>query len=270
MSNLLRLSSISDNCLTLEKIKEDDKNVFVISMLGCARVGKSTFINGLTSYIFNENKYVAKTSSKSEHCTQGIDYINVDYNDLKLIILDCQGLNYEDSKNDDKLLSFIYSVSNLIVYHDVNIINNKTLNTLTSLCLVLNCIKDNDRKNKPTLYFRMRDYNLESPIDDIIGRTFTQRNDQYDNVRNAIKKLFPKINGFFTEPMGKKEQHLINNKEYDLLYDDLDDYNFKSCFDEILSNVNKDNTTCFNDLIKHMEKTLEQINKEKGNFFETN
>lgn len=263
-----KLISINETKLILNDINiKTTKKTFIISMLGCARVGKSTFINGLISYIFNNNKYIAFTSSKSEHCTKGIDYIIFDYEDIKLIILDCQGLNYEDSKNDDKLLSFVYSVSNIIIYHDVNIINNQTLNTLTSLCLVSNCIQENEKINKPILYFRMRDYNLDSDVNEILERTFENRNDQYDNVRKAIKKLFPNIKAFFTEPMGKREQHTINNKEYSLLYDDIDEYNFKSCFDEILSNIN--NNTCdINNLIIHMQKTIEQINNNEIITFE--
>jgi hypothetical protein len=263
-----KLISINKTKLILNDINiKTTKKTFIISMLGCARVGKSTFINGLISYIFNDNKYIAFTSSKSEHCTKGIDYIIFDYEDIKLIILDCQGLNYEDSKNDDKLLSFVYSISNIIIYHDVNIINNQTLNTLTSLCLVSNCIQENKKINKPILYFRMRDYNLDSDVNEILERTFENRNDQYDNVRKAIKKLFPNIKAFFTEPMGKREQHTINNKEYSLLYDDIDEYNFKFCFNEILSNINN-NTNNINDLIIHMQKTVEQINNNEIITFE--
>ena len=263
-----KLISIDETKLILNDINiKTTKKTFIISMLGCARVGKSTFINGLISYIFNDNKYIAYTSSKSEHCTKGIDYIIFDYKDIKLIILDCQGLNYEDSKNDDKLLSFVYSVSNIIIYHDVNIINNQTLNTLTSLCLVSNCIQENEKINKPILYFRMRDYNLDSDVNEILERTFENRNDQYDNVRKAIKKLFPDIKAFFTEPMGKREQHTINNKEYSLLYDDIDEYNFKFCFNEIISNINN-NTNDINNLLIHMQKTVEQINNNEIITFE--
>ena len=263
-----KLISINKTKLILNDINiKTTKKTFIISMLGCARVGKSTFINGLISYIFNDNKYIAFTSSKSEHCTKGIDYIIFDFKDIKLIILDCQGLNYEDSKNDDKLLSFVYSISNIIIYHDVNIINNQTLNTLTSLCLVSNCIQENNKINKPILYFRMRDYNLDSDVNEILERTFENRNDQYDNVRKAIKKLFPDIKAFFTEPMGKREQHTINNKEYSILYDDIDEYNFKFCFDEILSNINN-NTNDINNLLIHMQKTVEQINNNEIITFE--
>lgn len=112
--------------------------------------------------IFISQKLQQK-QNRTEHCTQGIDFLSVRYKNVNLIILDCQGLNYEDSKNDDKSLSFIYSVSNLIIYHDTNIINNQTLNTLTLLCLVSDCVKDNGLYIKMVLYFRMRDYNLDSP-----------------------------------------------------------------------------------------------------------
>lgn len=267
-TKLIKINGIKLKANTLVNGIDVNKKCFVISMLGCARVGKSTFINGLLSYIFNNDIYIAETSTKTEHCTQGIDFISVGYKNINLIILDCQGLNYEDSKNDDKLLSFIYSVSNLIIYHDTNIINNQTLNTLTSLCLVSDCVKDNGVYTKPILYFRMRDYNLESPVSEIIERTFLNRNDQYDNVRKAIQKLFPVIKGIYTEPMGKKEQHVINKHEYKLLYDDIDEYNFKYCFDDILSNIDENNCLKTNALLNHISTTVSQINANNKITFE--
>jgi hypothetical protein len=259
-NNLILNTSV--NKLTLNTLKKS----YVISMLGCARVGKSTFINALISYIFKEDTYITETSRESTHCTVGIDYICLEYNDIQLIILDCQGLNHADSKNDDKLLSFIYSISNLIVYHDASIVNNQTLNTLTSLCLVAHCV-NNNRINAPMLYFRMRDYNLDSDMKKVINETFELQNDQYDNVRKAVQKLFPVIDGLYTESLGKKELKLITDHQYSILYKD-DEYNFITCFDTILSNIQLSKCIPIDDLVKHINQTIEQINANMTITFE--
>lgn len=210
----------------------------VISMIGTARVGKSTFINAFLSYLLNDNTPIVKTTSSSTHCTLGIDLIkctcSTHTDNFDLIILDCQGLMYEDSKSDDKLLAIIYLLSGIVVYHDVGIINNQTLNTLTPLCLVMDYIKNIELEKKPILFFRMRDYNLDSNPTDIINATFTKRDDQYDKVRGAIQHLFPQINTICTEPIGKKDLNLLKNNEYLKV---IDDSGFSNSFEILIANI---------------------------------
>lgn len=210
----------------------------VISMIGTARVGKSTFINAFLSHLTNNNISIVKTASSSTHCTLGIDLIkctsstNTDHFDL--IILDCQGLMYEDSKSDDKLLAIIYLLSDIVVYHDIGIINNQTLNTLTPLCLVMDHIKNIELEKRPILFFRMRDYNLDSDPLDIINTTFTKRDDQYDKVRGAIQHLFPQIKTICTDPIGKKDLNLLKNNEYLKV---IDDSGFSDSFEILSANI---------------------------------
>lgn len=210
----------------------------VISMIGTARVGKSTFINAFLSHLLNANISIVKTASSSTHCTLGIDLIKCTcstptYN-FDLIILDCQGLMYEDSKSDDKLLAIIYLLSGIVVYHDAGIINNQTLNTLTPLCLVMDHIKNIELEKKPILFFRMRDYNLDSEPADIINTTFTKRDDQYDKVRGAIQHLFPQIKTICTEPIGKKDLNLLKNNEYLKV---IDDSGFSDSFEILITHI---------------------------------
>ena len=88
--------------MTFNLIETDMTECIVVSMIGCARVGKSTFINGFLTYMFGKNIDCVKTSNGSDHCTLGIDCICFSHNTQNIIVLDCQGLLYEDSKNDDK------------------------------------------------------------------------------------------------------------------------------------------------------------------------
>ena len=259
-----KLISIENNQLVLSPLLDhaniDTKQTFIISMLGCARVGKSTFINMFLSYLFNENIQLVETSFKSTHCTMGIDYIIYDCprTNIQIMILDCQGLNYTDSKNDDKLLSFIYAISNIIIYHDANIINNQTLNTLTSLCAITSA--KHLRTDKPTLYFRMRDFNLESSMDDIIEQTFAKQDDQYENVRNSIKKLFPNIHGIFTETLGKHELKKIKEHDYLSICNENDDYNFKRSIEQILCDIDIKQCVLGSLVLQNIHSTIEQIN----------
>lgn len=70
----------SDNKIVLNTTITDTdikySNCIVISMLGSARVGKSTFINGFLSYLFQTNVSLAQTANECDHCTIGIDYIS--------------------------------------------------------------------------------------------------------------------------------------------------------------------------------------------------
>jgi hypothetical protein len=249
------LSEITDN-----KIKS-----VVISNIGNARVGKSTFINGLISYLFGKNITLAQTSSGKNHCTTGIDFIvfSCDVIDMQIIILDCQGLSYEDSKNDDKLLSLIYSLSNIIIYHEIGIINNQTLNTLTPLCLIADYIKHSDNEKKPFLFFRMRDYNFDCDPIDVIDNTFKIQNDQYDNVRGAINKLFPNIDVIKTDPIGKNEQNEIRNNNFMSILNN-DDYGFNSAYDKILKKIANLHIDTVEILYNKLEYVIKQINSNEN------
>lgn len=265
---------IFNNILT--KFNNVESKCVILSMLGCARVGKSTFINGFLSYLFRKNIDIAKCSNGADHCTRGIDYISFVYNfdtniSIQMIILDCQGLLYEDSKNDDKLLSVIYSLSDVIVYHDTGIINNQTLNALTSLCLVADHIKssDDEKDQKPMLFFRMRDYNLDCDPNLIVQKTFAIHNDQYDKVRGAIHKLFPTIDTITTAPLGKKEQTELKNKNYMSILNTSDtvpvsdEYGFNDAYHKILSCAQTIKIKTVGSVCKHADKVICQINNNQ-------
>ena len=45
-------------------------------------------------------------------------------------------------------------------------------------------------ETKPILYFRIADYDLDGEPQELIENLFIPQNDQYDNVRISINKLF--------------------------------------------------------------------------------
>lgn len=179
-------------------------NCVVISMLGVSGSGKSVFINKFLSYLFKKQINIVKTqlpdniddSNHCTHCTIGIDYISfcltthtVDTIDtvntvntvpnLQIIILDCQGLQYEDSKNDQKLMSIVYSLSNIIIFHEIGkTIDSNTLTLLSELNVKSN-VQPNDQLNnstKPMLFFGLRD-SIKDCIQDSIKDDNLQQSD---------------------------------------------------------------------------------------------
>lgn len=259
----------NDNKIVLSDLLQNniDSKCVVISMIGCARVGKSTFINGFLSYLFKENIQIATTSNGGNHCTTGIDYICMDYEPnsdgkiAKIIILDCQGLSYEDSKNDDKLLSIVYTLSDIVIYHETGIVNNQTLNTLTLLCLVADYIKTDSvaQNSKPILFFRMRDYNLDCDPKEVLERTFATQFDQYDKVRGAINKLFPLIHPITTDSLGKKELAQIAKGNYLSLLEE-NEYNFISAYNDILQSIPQIKIKTIGSLYDTADKIINKLN----------
>lgn len=267
--NLLNVDE--NNKLNLNIPNLPNVKSIVVSMIGCARMGKSTFINMFISYLHQTNMKVLETSSGSDHCTTGVNIYNVflknDDNEYNLIFLDCQGLSFLDSKNDDKFLSAIYMISDIVVFHTSGYINNETLNTLTPLCLVADMIQTDVHETmlKPKLYFRMKDYSLNADPRDFITKTFTKRSDQFDNVRGAIKKLFPVIEPITTDILGKNNIEQLNMQNPDYLTICNDDLGFKKCFDTLIIDIHQ----LFNDnrpivtpkmIFLNLEKIVNQIN----------
>jgi len=106
----------------------------IISFIGDARIGKSTLINSFISFLCNTNINLFKSSNSSkEHCTIGIDMLSLDFDDYNLIILDVQGLNFKESKDDCKIILFVFMISNLIIYNQKDILKNNVLSTFQSL-----------------------------------------------------------------------------------------------------------------------------------------
>jgi hypothetical protein len=213
----LKLINIVDNKLVLNGTKTIE-NSYVISILGDARKGKSTLLNLIINHMKNSEDVHFKMSSSIEHCTRGIDYVllkNVkNVKNENYIFIDCQGLNYENSSNDSKLLLFIYSISNIFIYNDSKILNNNVFTTLQPMALFLNSFLD--KSTDTILYFRINDYDLDEEPKELLKKTFNPlglENDQHSNVRSSITKLFKNILINVTESLSKNEKNLLKNNK---------------------------------------------------------
>ena len=230
-----KLISIENNLLVLNDLIEINNSI-VISIVGDARKGKSTFLNLMINYITKEDKKYFNTSSDIKHCTIGIDYLQLLINDINYIFIDCQGLNYENASHDFKYLLFLYSISNIFIYNDKNIINNNIFSTLQPMAIFINMFDKFDSINKPILYFRIADYELTGDIEELKNNLFVLQNDQFDNVRESCRLLFSDIQIKITETITKNDKKLLNNNKYTTFLND-EDNNFINVIKDIYSNL---------------------------------
>jgi hypothetical protein len=207
MNQSKQLIQIIDNMLQI-KDTIDFNEIKIITVIGRARLGKSSLLNIISAYVNGEEREVFKSSASIKHVTQGIQYYY--YDKLKILIMDSQGLDYSDSSNDNKILLFCYSISDIIIYNDRNIFNNSSLNSLCQLTSFVNQIEN--ITTKPILLIRIADYELDENINEIIQMTLMHQNDQYDNIRKAMTTLFSEIKGLHTNYLERSD--IINMKEH--------------------------------------------------------
>lgn len=205
-------------------------NITVISIIGIARTGKSSLLNCIGSYLLKENVNIFNVDDSDEHCTLGIDMYY--FPQQKIVLLDCQGLKLDDSSNDPKLLLITYLISDCVIYNQRSILNNEVLETLQPLATFINYIEK--IKTKPILlYFRLLDTELKFDPAKLLIKTLSKRTDQYQNVREAISKLFSGVKIGCTGTLDRSEKRLmIEGKFYDFVNDE--ENKFKSVIDDVM------------------------------------
>ena len=228
----------------INDIKTSDKPNKIISFIGNARTGKSTLMNCFLSYLFNDNIKLFNTSSNlNSHCTTGIDMLEIEFDKYNLILLDVQGLELQDSRDDCKLIIFVYLISNLIIFNPKTILDNTVLSSLQSLTSIITYYDNIDsNKNKPGLLFRPRDINPDADFDpnSNLLAMLSDTKDQFLNVRSSIKKLFHTIESVPTYSLDRKELKLLSNNNFMEFINNTDNgfKNLCSHLDNIITNIN--------------------------------
>lgn len=235
--------------------QQKEKKVKMISIIGDARTGKSSFLNLMISKISGQNLKIFDTGdSLNDHCTFGISIYHCgDY-----LFLDCQGLNYQHNIHDTKMMLIAYMLSNVFILN-VNMINNIALKLLEPILLFGKFFNfDNiDQDKKPILAFRIKDYSFDDDPVIALEQTMTIRNDNYDHIRNMIKILFcENIIATQTEPLSRKYLNTIKQGEYLNIINDLD--TFASCIDDIL-NINCQMSILNNDFADYIKNLCDTI-----------
>jgi hypothetical protein len=107
-----------------------------ISVIGPARVGKSTLMNGLSRYLGNyDNNF--KTSDGIQSCTKGINYHVVQ----NYMLLDMEGDDLDNEVVTTKLATVLSSISSHIIYYTNMKLNNAAVQKIQFLYRAMKQIK---------------------------------------------------------------------------------------------------------------------------------
>lgn len=257
------ISFENEKLMLINPINDTTKPIKIISFLGNARIGKSTLMNCYLSHKLNQNIKLFNTSNKMDkHCTSGIDMLLVDTKEYNLLLLDVQGLDLNNSKDDCKLMLFIYLISNLIIFNPKTILDNTVLSSLSSLTSIMTYIQN--KSNKPVLLFRPRDINQDSDYnsEENLKEMLSETEDQYSNVRCSINKLFTDIQCHPTYYLDKKELKLLSNDKFMEFMDETSNCFKDFCLelDKIITTLNPSSTDNFN---TNIQTIIEDINLNK-------
>ncbi len=230
----------------------------VISILGKARMGKSTFMNCLVSTLYDKNAYIFPTQESTEHCTIGIDaYILADRN---ILLLDCQGVEYDDSSQDSKLLLLTYLLSDLIIFNERNMLSNSTLNSFQPMVAFLQYLQL-EQIRKPRLFFRISDVDLELDPTQNLKNVLAEKHDQFQNIRDSVNQLFLEPVAFKTASLDRTEKGLLKKHKYNEVLAN-DENGFADAIDAVMAHVGAPERT-FGQWHQSIPAILEAINKNE-------
>ena len=266
-TNKVKKSLITKLVLGDELPSFGTKELVVISFLGNARIGKSTLMNCFVSNLTKSNIKVFTTSiTKTGHCTSGIDILTIQTENKTIVLLDVQGFDFGDSKDDCKIMLFVFMISNIIVYNQKGILTNSVLSSFQALTSLVVHIKDTDIK--PQLLFRSididydkdadeEDYEPENNLNDMLD---DKREDQYTSVRKSIKKLFTSIKCSPTFSIDKHEKKLLNANKF-IEFMDLQDNNFSNFCNNLLEQIDSSPTHNPSTFINKVQTAIQQITR---------
>jgi len=252
-----KLIQIKDNKLILDGFDiPTDTEISIFSIIGTARTGKSTLLNCIGSYLLKKNVKIFNIDDTDEHCTIGIDMYYFEME--KIVLLDCQGLKLDDSSNDPKLLLIVYLISDCIIYNQRSILNNDIFETLQPLATFINYIENINYK--PNLIFRILDSELKYEPKKLLEKTLSNKNDQYQNTREAMLNLFSTIEICITNSLDRNEKKLLQqHKFYDFMTND--ENNFMNCIKNLLKYRNENKK--FSEWYKIIKNFITSINTNK-------
>ena len=258
------LVKIVNKRLTLSgtlRIPEND-NIRIISILGKARMGKSTFLNSIVYWLQGEQGEFTPpfaTQDDDNHCTRGIDYY---YSKSKsILLLDCQGLALEDSSHDPMLLLFTYLISDRIIFNERMMLQNEALKLMEPICAFMNYIETDDFE-KPRLFFRISDSNNMSTDPAInLKKVMARYNDQYQSIRDSVAHLFqPDIGIIKTDMLDRKTKAAVQAGSYAELFEE-EGLGFTKAVETLFADLPKGRPA--KAWLKEVPKYVENINNNK-------
>ena len=210
-------------------------DVKVVSILGKARMGKSSFLNCIASYLAKDNKKIFSSMGGGEHITKGIDFYHIP--EQNILLLDSQGLAHYDAQHDPILLLFVYLISDVIIFNERMMLQNEALKLLEPVCAFLNYV-DLDDIIKPSLFFRISDCDLNpSDAEKNLNKIMAEYPDQYQSIRASITHLFQEpLRIVPTTSLDKAPKAYIDAGTFKPLLSD-EDNGFKGAIEAILATV---------------------------------
>jgi hypothetical protein len=252
----VQLINFSDNKLVLNNVPID-YDAKVITVIGKARLGKSSLLNIICSYINDKDQNIFKSSASIHHVTQGISYYYIEKH--KILLIDSQGLDYANSSDDHKIMLLCYSISNIIIFNERTMFNNSSLNTLSQLASFVNRI--DNITSKPKLMIRVSDYDLDNNINENISITMNYQDDQYNNIRKAMTTLFSDIIGISTNYLPAFNKTELSEHKYTNILN-YKENNYKKCVKSIISKLNACSPKKINR--ENLLKLIDSINNNKN------
>jgi len=235
-------------------------DVKVVSVLGKARMGKSSFLNCIASHLAKSNKKIFSSMGGFEHITKGIDFYHIP--EQNILLLDSQGLAHYDSQHDPVLLLFIYLISDVIIFNERMMLQNEALKLLEPVCAFLNFV-DLDDIVKPTLFFRISDGDqLGNEANKNLEKIMSEYPDQYQSIRTSIRHLFQDpLQIVKTNSLDKAPKAFIDAGTFKPLLDD-EENGFKGAIDTILATVLHPSENK-NKNLANLHRIIEQINNNQ-------
>ena len=216
-----------DNALPSTPVK-------ILSIIGKARMGKSSFLNAFVSKYVGKNTTVFTTQDGDDHCTLGIDYYYIP--EQNLLLLDSQGLAHENACHDPSLLLFIYLVSNIVIFNESTMLQNSALKLIEPICTFTQYL-DMDTCEKPSLIFRISDAKRGSDIHKTLEKLMAHHNDQYNSIRESVENVFAQpVKIIKTEYPQKTDDSLLSSNDYMALLSEKEN-GFDSAITSIIEDI---------------------------------
>ena len=255
-----------------ENIPQLDDDIPVISCMGSSRDGKSTLLNLYSNYLEPQKKSLFSWSQQKmsmpfvssdgdDVVTNGIDYIIIP---KKCMLVDCQGLQLNNAKFDQHSMILIYLISNIVIFHVRQILDLQVLNSyLPMFGFLCEIPEEFKRKDKPILLIRIKDYQnmkilneKENYLDEYVEKWLQPANDQYAEIKNAIKKAFDIKIIATAYPKTKNDEVDINDPTF--LHDNPSFLNACKTIEQLSQNQKTPNILKNKELVKQLVNLLQK------------
>ena len=255
-----------DTIDTIDNINNIEKQIKVISIIGKARTGKSTFLNCLLTYWKSDTQNIFTMSSTGKHCTNGIDIYNI--SEEGIILLDFQGIYLGDSSNDPKLLLLAYLLSDVIIFNEVKMLSNITLQQFEPMLSFINYLKGKTTSEldnfNPKLIFRISDMSLDIEPTSNMQDMLKEEDDQFQAIRECINDLFDTPYAVCTKNLDRSELDLLKKNQFKEVLESTE-----NGFDDAISKINEYLECCesrktISIFLEDLPKILKNINEEKA------